>query len=199
MNNAKIKSPKIIKEIYEIVQSKLSELPDSFSETDIEECEKIKLILESIQESLEYLSLEEKCSFYGKFVKDIDYLIESRQNLTKELKTKVKSIEQKFLPCVKGLESIKHECHKKISQEVLDNLDKYQNGKGKISFKHEGVTVKEGSIKRSFTISDITKVPAKYLMLNEDAINNYIDLLGEAPEGIEFQETRSCTLLVSRK
>lgn len=199
MNELKNKTPKIINEIYEIIQSKLAELPINFSEIEIEDCEKIKFILESIQEHIEHLSLEEKCSFYEKFVKDIDSLVDNRQNLTRGLKTQVKAIEQKFLPCVKGLESIKYTCQKSISEEVLNNLDKYENDKGKINFKHENVTIKEGAVKRTFTITDIKKIPSKYLTLNEDAINTYIDLLGEAPEGIEFEESRSCTLVVSRK
>lgn len=194
-----IKDLETIKEVYEVIQDKLAELSTSISETEIEECEKIKLVLESLQEGIESLSLEEKCSFFGQFAKDIDSLVENRQGLTRDLKTKVKAIEQKFLPCVKGLESIKYACSESISKDVLSNLDKYQNDKGKISFKHGDVTIKEGSVKRKYTITDISKIPAKYLQLNEEAIDKYIDLLGEAPEGIEFTETRSCSLVVKRK
>lgn len=194
-----IQNSETIKEIYQLVQEKLFNLPESVSQTDIEECEKIKLVLETLQDGLNSLSVEDKCSFFAQFAKDIDSLVESRQGLTRDLKTQVKAIEQKFLPCVKGLESIKHACSESISKDVLSNLDKYQNDKGKISFKHGDVTIKEGVVKRTYTITDITKIPAKYLQLNEEALDKYVDFLGEAPEGIEFTETRSCSLVVKRK
>lgn len=197
-SNTNIQNIQTLTAIYEVVQNKFCELSENIHEIDLKECEQIKKVLESLCESINKLNIKDKCAFLEAFTKDIDYLVANRQGLTKHLKVKVKAVEHKFLPCVKGLESIKASCSESISKEILENPEIFENEEGDIFFKHGSVVVKEGAVKRTYTITDIKKVPAKFLQINEEAVEKYVNVLGEAPEGIDYTETRSCSFTVRR-
>lgn len=188
-----------MKEIYEKLQKKFEELPEIYDSIEMEKLEPVQKAIEDLSEDFDSMSLLEKCQFYEKFVDDIKKLVDNRQSLTRPYKSLVKNIEKKFFPFVRGLENLKAKCHENISEEIIRNEEDYTNDEGTVTYATSGLVVQETEPKRTFVIRDCSEIHEDFLLINEEAVENYYNLYGAIPSGIDMIETRKCSITRLRR
>lgn len=188
-----------MKDVYEKLQKKMTDLPEIYESLDLEKLEAVQKAIENLGEEFDSMSLVEKCNFYEKFVDDIKKLVDSRQTLTRPYKAAVKNIEKKFFPFVRGLENLKAKCHENISEEIIRNEEVYTNDEGYLSYVTNGVIVQETEPKRTFKIRNVSEICEEFLLINEEAVEEYYRLYGAIPSGIDMIETRKCSITRLRK
>lgn len=133
-------------------------------------------------------SLEEICEAYAQVDRLIKDRTAQRQEKTRALKKEVESIEKPYRPVLKSLEQVKGMLHGEISKRVINDLDGEK-------FQHATVSVYETTPKRTYEAIDMKKIPLEFLQINQEAIDAYVTLFGDAPDGVLMCETRQCRIV----
>lgn len=180
---------------YEIINNLLVNFKNKINEIETKDSNEINQTLKDFLPVLNELSFENLCDWFEGVHKNLKDLIAERQKITSPWKTNVKAIEQKFLPVVKAIEEIKDECHKMITETVLENEEAYTNEEGELVCKKGNLCITEIEPNYEFTIKDVKAVSEEFLKPNEETIKTYIDCFGEAPEGIEMRKIRRCKIV----
>lgn len=184
---------------YNKIREEILTLPEQIDVTTLQDAEEFKGSIERLETNLGNLSFDEKCSMFHSFNSDINYLIDNRKQLVEPWKACVKDVEKKFLPIIRGLEALKAKCQEEISQEIFNNIEQFTNEEGKVSVKKGKVSIYEGEPEREFQVEDISQVPLEFLKIDEEAIAEYMNIFGEAPQGVQVKETRKCKIVCSKK
>lgn len=187
------------KQIYEKLKQKIQKLPKAVNEIPLESLENVQNGIESLAEDLENSEFREKCLFFENFAEDIKFLVEQRQSLTRGLRSQTKSIEQKFAPFTRGLETLKQKCYDLIAEEIIVNEAKYKNEEGVVHFVEGNLTIQETEPRKIFKIKNVRQIPEGFLKLDEEALQEFYNFYGDIPNGVEVIEKRRFTITRLRK
>lgn len=187
------------KQIYEKLKQKIQRLPKTINEVTLDSLENVQEGIESLAEDLENSEFKEKCLFFENFAEDIKFLVDQRQSLTRSLRNQTKSIEQKFSPFTRGLETLKQKCQDLIAEEIISNEEKYKNSEGVVHFVEGNLSIQESESRKIFKIKNVRQVPEGFLKLDEDAVLEFYNFYGDIPNGVEVIEKRRFTITRLRK